>query len=454
MNIFSQIAEVVRKMFSKKTLEEKIGADIAVSKNMIDAINKWSKCYENNADWLTDKYRGKHLPSAVARETARLVTLEFKSELTGGKLAEYLSPAYGKVIDDAQTFTELACAKGGLMLKPYISGGTISVAYVQADSFFPTAFDSSGNITGCVFVERKVVGKKYYTRLEIHNYSSDIYTVKNQAFLSDSADSLGRSVALSNIPEWAELAGEVSLTSFKRPLFCYFKMPGANTIDSNSPLGMSVFANALDAIKDADEQYARLKWEFEGSELAVNVDNTALEIHGDKAFAPKLDKRLYRGIDIGDLYEVFSPNIRDVSIINGLNAILRDVEMLCGLAFGTFSRVDDSPKTATEVKSSRQRSYSTVSAIQKSLKTALTQLLEAMTALCNFYNLSPIDKIEQSFEFDDSLVTDSETEQKIWLQECSSGIMSAVEYRMRRYGETEEQAKKMLPAAFGEGDEQ
>ena len=54
----------------------------------------------------------------------------------------------------------------------------------------------------------------------------------------------------------------------------------------------------------------------------------------------------------------------------------------------------------------------------------------------------------QSFDFDDSLVTDSETEQKIWLQEVSAGIMSPVEYRMKRYGETEEQAAAMLPESF------
>ncbi len=72
--------------------------------------------------------------------------------------------------------------------------------------------------------------------------------------------------------------------------------------------------------------------------------------------------------------------------------------------------------------------------------------------LCDFYGLAPKDKIEQSFEFDDSLITDSETDQRIWLQEVAAGIMSPAEYRMRRYGETEQQALAALPEAFG-GDE-
>ena len=44
--------------------------------------------------------------------------------------------------------------------------------------------------------------------------------------------------------------------------------------------------------------------------------------------------------------------------------------------------------------------------------------------LCDFYGLAPKDKIEQSFEFDDSLITDSETDQRIWLQEVAAGVDS------------------------------
>lgn len=452
MNIFSQIRAAVKKLFSKSELREKIGADIAVSQTMLDAIAYWAECYENRAEWLTAKYRGKHLPAAISREFARLVTLEFKSELTGGKRAEYLSEIYGKVIADAPLFTEYACAKGGLMFKPYVGGDGVAVAYVQADCFFPTAYDSSGNITGCIFTERKTVGNKFYTRLEAHEFTPQKYTITNRAYLSESEDYLGRSVSLESVPEWAGLLEQAELAGFKRPLFSYFKMPGANHIDSGSPLGVSVFAAALDAIRDADEQYARFLWEFEGSELAVHADVTALESKDNKLLAPAHNRRLYRGIDLENLYEVYSPTIRDQSQINGLNAILRDVEYLSGLAYGTLSNVDDTAKTATEIKISRQRSYCTVAAIQRSLQKSLEELLVCLNDLCDFYKLAPADKIDQSFEFDDSLTTDAEYEQKLWLQEVAAGLMSPVEYRMRRYGETEEQALKMLPNAVETGD--
>lgn len=452
MNIFTQIMEAVKRLFSKE-IKDRIGTDIAVSQDMTDAIKLWSDCYKNQSPWITSEdYKGMHLPSAIAKEMARLVTLEFKSELTGGKRAEYLSEAYRKLVSDAPVYTEYACAKGGIMLKPYISDGYVTHAYVQADSFFPTAFDSSGNITGCIFVERKVIEKKFYTRLETHDYAKNLYVVKNAAYLSDNKDMLGRQVPLTSVPEWSELAEEAPLTNFNRPLFCYFKMPGANVIDSNSPLGISIFANALSAIKEADEQYARVLWEFEGSELAVNADITALEARDGDFKVPKNKKRLYRGFDRENMFDVFSPEIRDQSLLNGLNYILRNVEYLSCLAFGTLSKIDDTEKTATEIKASKQRSYCTVSAIQKALQKCLEEYLVCLNDLCDFYKLAPKDKVEQSFDFDDSLVTDSETEQKIWLQEVAAGLMPAVEYRMKRYGETEKQAQKMLAMVDTFGD--
>lgn len=452
MNIISMIKEVITKLFDKKSVAEKLGVTIAVSQDMTNAIRLWADLYEGKAPWLNENVRSKRLAYAVTHEMARLVTLEMSSELSGGKRTGYLAPFYDKVVADAPVFVEKACAMGGVMLKPFITPSGISTAYVQADSFFPTAFDSSGNITGCIFVERKTVGKRYYTRLEYHNFAAGgEYTVLNKAYVSESSSDLGRNISLSSIPEWSELQEETVLTA-NRPLFSYFRMPGANRIDSSSPLGVSIFSDAIGAMQDADEQYSRLLWEFEGSELAIYADETALEHQDGKVKMPKLNKRLMRGIDQTDLYEVFSPNIREQSILNGLDAILRDVEYLSGLAYGTLSKQTETAKTATEIKASRQRSYCTVHAIQTALEYALTDYIGVLNDLCDLYRLAPSDKVEVSFDFDDSLVTDAETQQKIWLQEVAAGLMQPYEYRMRQYGETEEQAKAMLPQAF-EGDE-
>ena len=56
-------------------------------------------------------------------------------------------------------------------------------------------------------------------------------------------------------------------------------------------------------------------------------------------------------------------------------------------------------------------------------------------------------KVEVSCSWDDSLVTDKKYETEQLRADFSMGVVGPVEYRMKRFGETEEQAIKMLKQA-------
>ena len=91
-------------------------------------------------------------------------------------------------------------------------------------------------------------------------------------------------------------------------------------------------------------------------------------------------------------------------------------------------------------------SYSTVSDIQKALKHSLEDLIVSMSDLCVLYKLGDRNtENEASFEFDDSLIVDSGTDQAIMMQEVAAGIIKPEIYLMRRYGLTEEQCKEYMP---------
>ena len=123
--------------------------------------------YEDNAPWVDrKKVKSAQLPAAIASEVARLVTLEMKSEITGGSSATYLNDQYQKkVLTSIRRYVEYGCAKGGLILKPYVTKTGLAIQYVQADCFFPLAFDDSGQIQQCVFTEQFRKGQKIYTCL-------------------------------------------------------------------------------------------------------------------------------------------------------------------------------------------------------------------------------------------------------------------------------------------------
>ena len=149
------------------------------------------------------------------------------------------------------------------------------------------------------------------------------------------------------------------------------------------------------------------------------------------------------GIEQGgdDLFSDWTPQLRDESILRGLNAILRKIEFNCGLAYGTLSDVDNVEKTAEEIRASKQRSYSTICDIQKSLRDALCELVGAMDALCSLYHLASEGEYEISFDFDDGIVADRTTEFSEKQKLLQAGIMQPWEFRMWYFGETEQQAK-------------
>ena len=449
--LFNAIRQVVRKIFPKKNIEEAMKIDLPVSDEMTEAIELWSQMYKDKAPWLDDNTKSLNLASAIASELARLATIEMKSEITGtedtnNKRAKYLNEQYQKVIDDIRTTTEYAAALGGLIFKPYIDGDNIAVDYVLADEFIPVKYDSAGNITAVIFIERIRKGRKIYTRLEYHDLLKEGYYISNTAYVNENGDeALGYQVPLTEVDEWADLEPEIFIENVEKPLFGYLKMPMANTIDTRSPLGISVYARAVGLIEEADKQYSRILWEYEGSELAINA---SMDLFKDDNTLPKGKERLYRKLDTDaeDFFEPFSPAIRDESLFNGLNKLLQRIEFACGLAYGTLSDVQLVEKTAEEIKVSKQRSYSTVVDIQKAIKIALTDLVYAMDVYVTLGELAPAGEYDISFEFDDSLVVDSKTEQAIMLQEVSAGLIKPEIYLMRRYGVSEEQARKMMPS--------
>lgn len=437
--------EKVMNIFSLKNSLPDAGIENCLSDSMAAALAEWEMLYRDRD--------GLSLAAAIASETARLVTAEFKSEMSGSRRAEFLSRGYSAVIKDIRGITELACATGGVILKPYVADGEIKVSVIRAENFIPTEFDASGRIIGAAFLDRYFDGKKVYTRLEKHAFSAGKYVIKNLAFVSDSAQQLGKRIELCEIDAWSGLEAETVICGVSGPLFSYFKMPMANCIDISSPMGISVFARAGKLIRDADNQYARLIWEFESGERALYVDEAAVRRDANgNAVIP--DKRLYRLLNSGDdtLFADWSPQIRDESIINGLNEILRRVEFNSGLAYGTLSDVMNVDRTAEEIRVSKQRSYAHVCEIQNSLKAALTYLAEVMDNVCDLYALAPEGEVSVSVEFDDSVVADKRAEFDERMALLNAGIINPYEMRMWYLGEEEQTARNRIcePETYSE----
>lgn len=457
-------------MIPYRSIEQAEHIDTPLSTEMTTALDNWYRLYLNKADWLeSDKVKSMNLPAFISSEIARQIVLEMKWNITGkaadgstqdvsgdpvsNPRSEYLKAEFEKLTEALRQKLEQGCAAGGMIIKPYpnIEDGHIYFDWTMDWAFYPLAFDDDGNLSDVIIPDTFTEGKIIYTRLERHTVVKDGVKITQRAFKSNMKDTIGTEIDLSEVDRWAALQPEATVKNTEGPLFGWYKVATANNIDVDSPLGASVFSKAVGVIKEADFQYSRLLWEFEGSELAIDVDPTALrpkKTADGKMETPHLNERLFRQVDIDkgdrDLYEVFSPQIRDGSLLNGLNQLLIRVEDLCGLSRGTLSDANVDARTATELKIIKQRSYATVSDNQAALEHCLKAVIRAMDVYATTYNLAPAGEYDVSFEWDDSILTDTDAQLNERLMLMNAGVIGKAEMREWYLGETKAQAQAAL----------
>ena len=469
MNLIEKVKGVFRKMLSTKTVEAALKLQPTISNKMKTSIELWEKMYMNEAPWLGDpKIKSLGLPALIASEKARTATIEMEIKVTGeSERAKFIEKNLNKLTDKIRINLEYGIALGGFIIKPYVVLGVdnkykLEYEFVKATDFYPLSFSANGEITEAAFIDRIITKDYIYSKLEYHKLEGTSLIVANTAYVQSNNNGqvntgidteLGLQVDLKSIPDWAYLEPVVELQCVDTMLFAYFKMPQANTVDLNSPLGISGFAKAVGLIKNADEQYSNLLWEFEGGQLAVDVDRTTLnpiiDANGKpREVLPELQDRLFRrNLDLGsdEMYNVFSPTLRDTNIINGLNNILMHIEDACDLARGTLSQVTYAEaRTATELKILKQRSFSANADIQKELQNTLEQTVSIIEKYCDLYEIADGTDAEVSYKWDDSIIVDKDAERQIDIIDVNNGLMSKVEYRMKWMGETELQAKEAL----------
>ena len=449
----------------RQSIENVFGINLPMSERMEDEILTWKAMYEDTPIWAQKGVEPVGIPSAVASEIARLTTMEMEVNVSGSAMGDYLNENLLDFLDNAREYTEYACATGGVMFKPSYNQNTgmIDVSVVYADEFFPTRIDSKKRIVGAVFPDQTIINDYKYTRLERHELLGNNLIIQNRVFCkkysdmsSDIESVLGNECLLTDVPEWEYIEPLTIIRNVDKPLFAYFKMPMANHIEKRSPLGVSVYAKAKNRIKRADDQWAKIAWEYNATQAAVFADDDMFRHSpsGDLAMEEN-ERRMYRTLDgFQKQFEIYSPTIRDTSLFNGLQNYFRSIEFQCNLAYGTLSDPNNVDKTAEEIRASKQRSFSMICDIQKAFEKAHRDLLEAMHSIAVLYGACQDGAYEASFEFDDSIAVNRNEMFAELMQLASAGMIRPEYVTSWYFNVSEEEALKMIAPAFDDTEDE
>lgn len=430
------------RMFAREQIDTVIREKVTLSDAMIARLNLWENMLEGKAKWceLTeDGVKSLKLESAICREFANVTLSEMETKLNN----ETLDPMYQKAISDLNENMQNGLGLGSFVVKPLAN--TNEYEYIPADRIVPLEYGSGNRLKRVAFIQMKPIGENdVFYRLEIHELEEGGLRVRNRAFKGTDGN-FGSEINLNAVNEWASLAPEVFYPGMDRMDFGYYRNPIPNRIDGSAN-GVSIFEDAIELIRKADIQFGRIDYEYSSGERLIFADYTTVKKEQDNRGnfhwkAPKGKDRMFVGINgADDQWTEHSPGLRDQNYINGLNEYKRQIEFACSLSYGDLSKNETVEKTAQEIKASKNRKYNMVNAIQNNLKQCLEDLAYAIA----FYNAMFTAEIGFECSFHDSIKTDEDTERQLDIRDMQMGLMSRVDYRMKWYGETEEQAKQKI----------
>lgn len=346
----------------------------------------------------------------------------------------------------------------------------ICIGYAMADQFIPISWDNSKVREG-VFISRVAKRGFYYTRLEWHTWDGMTYTIKNELFRSDmqkgaqadSQDILGIRVPLAEI--YPELAEE-TVVPVGESLFCYWRTPIANNLDDNSPLGMSIYGNALETLHSLDICFDSFVREFRLGKKRIIVPARAI-----RSVVDPVSQQVRRYFDPGDeTYEALAsddPNdlkISDNSVIlrveehvSAINAFLNILCLQLGFSANTFSfDTSGGMMTATQVVSMNSKTYKTIKTVQNQLRPAIEHLIRNIIDVASLYDMEwegrKVSELAAggyhvNVVFDDGVTQDRQTNLNEGVMLVGAGLLSKYTFLTdKKYGQglTPEQAEQEL----------
>ena len=346
----------------------------------------------------------------------------------------------------------------------------LRIGYAMADQFVPISWDNA-KVHEAVFISRVAKGGWYYTRLEWHTWDGMTYTIRNELYRAqiqkgangDSQDILGIRVPLAEMYPFLD---EETVVPVGESLFAYWRTPVANNLDDNSPLGMSVYGNAMETLHALDICYDSFVREFRLGKKRIIVPARAVRTVVDpQTGAPR------RYFDPGDeTYEALASDdpsdlkITDNSVelrveehIQAINAFLSILCLQIGFSAGTFTFDQHSGiKTATEVISENSKTYKTIKTLQNQLTPAIERLVQNIIDVAVLYGMQHDGQSVESLAaggyhvsvtFDDGVTQDRQTNLNEGVMLVGAGLLSKYSFLTDpKYGQglTPEQAEAEL----------
>jgi A118 family predicted phage portal protein len=379
------------------------------------------------------------MAKTISEDWANLLLNEKVKIYTGGDFDKQLETTfeYNNFRVKGNQLIELAFALGtGAFVEYLDADGKVVIDFIRAGMIYPLSWDN-GYVNECAFGSvRERDGKKQYY-IQIHKAGEDKnYIIENHIVDADSGSDL----------ELDEGMLDEVQTGISIPLFQIITPNIVNNIDLDSPYGISVYANAIHQLKGCDLVFDSYMNEFElgKRKIMVPLSMAKIQMGTEGVTKPVFDKNdsVFYAIpgdrDNNGKIDTYDPQIRAEDHDKGINKALDLLSFKCGMGTGRYRFENGNVKTATEVISDKSELYQSLKKHEIVLDSAFTGMVKAIGWLLG----KEIKEVKT--DFDDSIIEDKQSERQTDKGDIAIGAMTLLEYRMKWYGETEEEAAKKI----------
>lgn len=335
---------------------------------------------------------------------------------------------------------ELAFALGtGAFVEYLDQEGRVVIDYIRANMIFPLSWDN-GEITECAFASQRKVDKRLCYYINRHVIENGQYVIYNELIDAETEHQM----------ELPEGLLDVVLTGSDRARFQILMPNICNNIDLDSPMGVSVFANAIDQLKNCDLIFDSYNNEFQLGKKRIMVPQTMTQVAMSEAgtTTPIFDNNdtVFYSLAVGSDSKIDKPveinmELRADAHEKAINTALSLLSNKCGLGSDRYEyQAGSGLKTATEVISEKSELFQSLKKHEKVIGKALKDLAYTIAEMLGVST----DKLEISIDFDDSIIQDSDAVRQQALIEFNSGLLDEVGYHMRVYNLDQEVAIKKV----------
>lgn len=448
------------------------GYDISDKLNWEKNIDLWESWYKGKVSKFHNYYiyngqrrvkmEKKSLQGAkkVAEDWADLlfnekVTINLKSDGDTKALNKILKENNATVIINQGLEKSFAMGTGALVVSVQnisqnvdentldVTNSKIKLEFVECKKIIPLTWEN-GKITECAFVTTKYKKGQNYIYIAMHVLNdAGNYVIKNFMFKGKYVSFVeANKEEKEDFIEEFDTKGSIPWFSILTPNIC-------NNIESETPFGISVYANAIDTLMCLDNSYDGLDNEIMLGRRRVFIAEEMMSYdNGEQqlTFDPN-DISVYRmpkGFNKDSMIEHDNSNLRTEQYISAVNYQLNILSSKVGFGQERYKFDGKEIQTATGVISENSDMFRTIKKHEQVLESSLVIIIQAMAYASSTFGNCNINADTVTIAFDDSVIEDKGAEQLRASSEVGNGTRSKKSYMRNIRNLTDKQIEEEL----------